>query len=90
MKKNSILSLALLLALVSGASASQTSEPLALPTYVVEAGRYADAEQTIHASLAAFRAQAGKPVRISLELPALKAQVAHAAKTLRSTRLAKS
>jgi hypothetical protein len=93
MKKNSFLSLALFLAIVSGASAAQnsaSSEPLALPTYVVETSRYAEAEQSITSSLAAFRAQAGKPVRVSLELPALKGAVAHIAKVLPSTRLAKS
>jgi hypothetical protein len=93
MKKNSLLSLALLLALVSGASAAQTTasaEPLALPTYVVETGRYAEAEQSINRSLAALRAQASKPVRVFVELPALKALVvAQGAKVLAAARLAK-
>jgi hypothetical protein len=92
MKKNSLLALVLLLTLVSGASAAQStasSEPLALPTYVVETGRYAEAEQSINHSLAALRAQAAKPVRVSLELPALKARIANVAKVVPSTRLAK-
>jgi hypothetical protein len=90
MKKNSLLSAALLLALVSVASAAQTSEPLPLPTYVVETSRNSDAEQSIGLSLTALRDQARMPVRIAVELPALRAQVVHVTKSLPLTRLAKS
>jgi hypothetical protein len=92
MKKHSLLSFALLLALASGASAAQSqasSEPMSLPTYVVETSRYADAEQSINTSLAALRAQASKPVRVSIELPALQSRVAHHVKAT-AIRLAKS
>src|SRR4051812_40733712 len=92
MKKNSLLSVAFLAVLAANASAAfsqNQSEPLKLPTYVVESERFAPAEQYINASLNALRRQAGTPVAISLELPALKVQVAHIAKELSVTRLAK-
>lgn len=93
MKKNLLLSSLFLVVLASGASAAQAgdqSEPMALPTYVVEAERQAEAEQHINDSLAALRAQASAPVVVSVELPALKAQVAHAAKSFAAVRVAKS
>ena len=93
MKKNSLLSLLLVAVLASGASAAQSeaqAEAVILPTYVVDAQRYSAAEQRINDSLAELRAQAGTPVTVSVELPALKAQVAHAAKVFAATRVAKS
>jgi hypothetical protein len=93
MKKTSLLSLLLLAVLASGASAAQSqsrSEPVVLPTYVVESERYAAAEQHVVDSLNELRAQAATPVVVVLELPALKAQVAQASKPLNAMRLAKS
>jgi hypothetical protein len=93
MKKNSLLSVVLLAVLASSASAAQSQasgKPVVLPTYVVESSRYAAAEQQVNASLSALRAQAATPPAVSLELPALKAQVVRAAKDLTSARLAKS
>lgn len=92
MKKNSLLSLALLLVVTSGARAAHnadSSEPLALPTYTVATSRYAEAEQSVNRSLDALRAQAGRPVRVSVELPALRAHLAQVAKVVPATRLAK-
>jgi hypothetical protein len=93
MKKNSLLSFVLIAVLASGASAAESnspSGPVDLPTYVVETDRYSQAEQYINASLEALRALAGMPVAVTLELPALKTQVAQAAKPLTAVRLAKS
>jgi len=93
MKKNSLLSLVLLAVLASGASAAQSQPPsglVVLPTYVVESERYAAAEQHVVDSLNALRAQAAMPVVVSLELPALKAQIAQVAKQRSALRLAKS
>lgn len=90
MKKNPFLGLALFAVLVSSAAAQAQSEPLALPTYVVETERSVDAERLISRSLAALRAQAGKPVTVSVELPALKAHLAQVAREIPATRLAKS
>lgn len=93
MKKNLLLSLGLLAVLASAASASQSqprSEFVVLPTYVVETERYAAAEQHVAESLNALRALAAVPIAISLELPALKAQVAQVSKPLSAVRLAKS
>lgn len=93
MKKNPLLSLALLAVLATGASAAQSqprSELVVLPTYVVETERYAAAEQHVAESLNALRALATTPVVIALELPALKAQVAQISKPLSAVRLAKS
>lgn len=93
MKKNSLLTFVLLAVLASGASAAQGQTPsdtFDLPTYVVETERYAEAEQYINASLEALRAQAGTPVPVTVELPALKSQVAQSAKPLTAVRVAKS
>ena len=93
MKKNSLLSLVLLAVLASSASAAPSqprSDLVVLPTYVVETERYAAAEQHVADSLNALRAQAATPIVVSLELPALKGQVAQASKRLSAVRLAKS
>jgi|GEM_PF-2472449 hypothetical protein len=92
MKKNSLLSFVLLAVLATGASAAEshsTSDTVELPTYVVETERYAEAEQYINASLEALRAQADTPVAVTMELPALKTQVAQSAKPLTAVRVAK-
>lgn len=96
MKKNSLLSLALLAVLAvlaSSASAAPSqlqAEPLVLPTYVVDAPRFQQAEQRVNASLNALRAKARTPAVISLELPALKARVALGSDGFTAGRLAKS
>lgn len=93
MKKTSLLSLVLLAVLATGASAAQSqsrSELVVLPTFVVESTRDTSIEQYVAASLDTLRAQAAKPVAVSLELPALKARVAQASKPLNAVRLAKS
>jgi hypothetical protein len=93
MKKNSLLSFVLLAVLATGASAAQSPAPsdtFDLPTYVVETERYAEAEQYINASLEALRAQAAAPVAVTVELPALKTQVAQSARPLTALRVAKS
>jgi hypothetical protein len=93
MKKNSLLSFVLLAVLATGASAAESNRPsdtFDLPTYVVETERYAEAEQYINASLEALRALAGLPVNVTVELPALKTQVAQAPKPLTVVRVAKS
>lgn len=75
MKKNLLL-LASLAVLASSASAAQSQpEILVLPTYVVQAPRYQSAEQSVIANLNELRSHASTPMVISLELPALKAQV---------------
>jgi uncharacterized membrane protein len=96
MKKNLLL-LASLAVLASSASAAQSQpELVVLPTYVVQAPRYQPAEQQVKANLDALRSQAGTPVIICLELPALKAVVAHpgawsqAAQNAGTARIAKS
>ena len=93
MKKTSILSLVLLAVLTTGASAAQSqsrSEPVVLPTFVVESTRDMSMEQYVAASLDMLRAQAAKPIAVLLELPALKTRVAQASKSLNAVRLAKS
>ncbi len=93
MKKNSLLSFVLLAVLATGASAAESqssSDPVDLPTYVVETERYAEAEQYINASLEALRAKADTPVAVTVELPALKTQVAQVAKPLAVVLVAKS
>ena len=93
MKKNSLLSFLLLTVLATGASAADNqsaSDIVNLPTYVVETERYAEAEQYINASLEALRALAGIPLTVAVELPALKTQVAQAARPLTAVRVAKS
>lgn len=92
MKKNYFLSLAAVAAFALTASAAQNetqSTPLALPTYVVESGRLSPAEQEINRSLSALRDLARTPITVSMELPALKAQVAGHAKIVSAARLAK-
>jgi len=93
MKKNTLLSFVLLAVLATGASAADSnssSGTVDLPTYVVETDRYSEAEQYINASLEALRALAGMPVAVTVELPALKTQVAQSTKPLTAVRLAKS
>ncbi len=93
MKKTFLPFFALLTVLATGASAVPSqpqSDLVVLPTYVVENIRDNSVEQYIAASLNALRAQAAKPVTVSLELPALKARVADASKPLHAVRLAKS
>ncbi|SDS29153.1 hypothetical protein [Opitutus sp. GAS368] len=93
MKTTSLLSLVLLVVLATGASAAQSqsrSEFVVLPTFLVESTRNSSVEQYIAASLDALRAQAAKPVAVSLELPALKARIAQVFKPLGAVRLAKS
>ena len=93
MKKNSLLSFVLLAVLATGASAAESQNPsdtFDLPTYVVETERYAEAEQYINASLDALRALADTPVDVTVELPALKTQVAQSARPLAAVRVAKS
>jgi hypothetical protein len=76
MKTNTLLLLASLAVLVTSARAAQSpTEPVVLPTYVVEAPRYLPAEQRINASLNELRQHAHEPVVISPDFPALKAQV---------------
>lgn len=92
MKKNSLLSLALLTLLASGATAASLpqTEPIALPTYVVEASRLQRAEQRVNASLDALRAKAGTPTAVLVELTTLKPQAKYASAGLPSARLGKS
>lgn len=93
MKKNSLLSLILLAVFTSNAGAAPSqlqTEPVVLPTYIVNAPRLALAEQRVNASLNALRAKAGRPVVISLELPALKTRVAIIAGGRPAVRLARS
>ena len=77
MNKNTLLLIASLAVLTSGASAAsnQTESPLVvLPTYVVTAPRYLPVEQQINASLEELSQQARPPVAIAPELPMLKVQ----------------
>lgn len=93
MKNNSLFALILLAVLASntGAAPNQLQpEPVVLPTYVVNAPRLALAEQRVNASLNALRAKAGRPTIISLELPALKTQVAIIAGGQPAVRLARA
>jgi hypothetical protein len=93
MKKNSILSFILLAALAAGASAAEKQRPadsFDLPTFVVAAERYTEAEQYIIASLEGLRRLGANPVAVTLELPALKTHFAQTLKPLPAVRLAKS
>ena len=92
MKNKSLLTLALLAVLASGTSAASQpqAEPIALPTYVVDAPRMQMAEQRLNASLDALRAKASNPVDLSAELPVLKNRVAYASTPLIALRHAKS
>lgn len=90
MKKNSLLSLALLAVLASGASAaSNQSDTLELPTFVVEAPVHTNAVRAVYNGLQAMKAQAAAPV-VDVELPALKTRIAQRAVSLKAIRFAKS
>lgn len=90
MKKLSLLSLLLVAAGATAAHGAIPAEPVVLPAFVVQAERQSASEQSIHESLAALRAQARTPVAIPVELPAFKANVAHAGKAFAAVRVAKS
>lgn len=93
MKKNSFLPIVLLAVFASSASAAQSqtpAEPVVLPTCVVNAPRLQLAEQRVNASLNALRAKARTSVITSLDLPALKAQVALSSREMAAVRLARS
>jgi hypothetical protein len=77
MKMTSLLFIASLAALTSGANAASSqlqAEPVVLPTYVVTAPRYLPVEQQINASLKELSQRATVPVAIAPELASLKAQ----------------
>lgn len=94
MRKNSLLSFTLLAVLASSAGAASSpsllAESITLPTCVVNAPRRQLAEQRLDASLEALRAKASTPAVISLDLPALKTQIAHSSMRLAAVRLARS
>lgn len=77
MKKISLLFIASLAVLTSGASAASShssSEPVVLPTYVVTAPRYLPVELQINASLKELSQLADVTVTIAPELTSLKAE----------------
>ena len=79
MKKTTLLFIASLAVLTSGASAAtnQTSnEVVVLPTYVVSTPRYLPLEQQINASLKELSQAARAPMVVAPELPVLKARAA--------------
>lgn len=77
MKTNSLLFLVSLAVLTSGASAATNqTETIVLPTYVVTSPRYLPVEQQINASLKEFSQKAGTPLCIVPELTMLKAHAA--------------
>lgn len=98
MNKTTLLLIASLAVLTSGASAAQSQpepELLVLPTYVVNAPRYLPTQLAVNASLNELRQQAKTPMVVQVEFPALKAKAAHgavarAAHDVRAGRLAKS
>src|SRR4051812_39030442 len=97
MNKNTLLFLASLVVLTTSARAAQIqSDVVELPTYVVNAPRFQPAELAVNASLETLRQAAQASRCIPLELPTLKAQVAHpvtmaqAAKDVQAGRIAKS
>ena len=97
MNKKTLLFLASLVVLATGARAAQhQSDVVELPTYVVNAPRYQPAEVAINASLDTLRHAAQATRCVPLELPVLKAQVAQpatmaqAAKDVKAARVAKS
>jgi hypothetical protein len=93
MKTKSLFSLALFAVLASGASAAASqpeAEPIALPTYVVDAPRMQMTEQRLNASLDALRAKASTPVDLSSELPVMKNRSAYVSIPLIPLRKAKS
>src|SRR4051812_29695291 len=91
MKTNLLLVLAAASLLVSRANAQNenSSTPVALPTYVVEAERTSAAEQQVHLSLKALRDLARAPITVSVELPALKSPMSFELKKVAGGRLAK-
>lgn len=93
MKKNPFLTIVLLAVFASSASAAQVqppAEPVVLPTCVVNAPRLQLAEQRVNASLNALRAKARASVITSLDLPALKTQVAFSSREMAAVRLERS
>ena len=99
MKKTSLLFLASLAVLTTGASAAPTqlqSEPIVLPTYVVTAPRYLPAEEQINANLKEFSHKADMPVLVPIELTSLKIEavqhnpLAEGKQPLVAVRIAKS
>ena len=91
MNKNTLLFLASLVVLTTGARAAQLpSDVVELPTYVVNAPRYQPAEIAVNSSLATLRQQAQAPRCIPLQLPALRAQVAQPATMAQAARDAKA
>jgi hypothetical protein len=92
MKKHSLALLALVAVLATSARAAHnenSSSPLVMPTYVVEAERVSAAESHVNRSLNALRELARTPIAVSVELPALKAPVTINTKAVAGTRLAK-
>jgi hypothetical protein len=78
MKTNTLLLLASLAVLTTGASAAQyptENEVVVLPTYTLEAPRYLPVEKQINASLDEARQPAKAPAAIPAECSALKALV---------------
>ncbi|MDI1320527.1 MAG: hypothetical protein PSW75_10105 [bacterium] len=99
MKKTTLLFLASLAVLTTGASAAANnqneSDVVVLPTYVVTITRLQAAEQRIDASLQEFTQQAAVPMVIAPELTLRKAQAApnslvESARAPQAVRLAKS
>ena len=81
MKTNTLLLLASLAVLTTGASAAQyqtENDVVVLPTYLVESPRYLPVEKQINASLAEVRQLAKAPANIPTECAALKAQIEQA------------
>lgn len=81
MKKTTLLFIASLAVLTTGASAASNnhseSDVVVLPTYTVTTPRMNQAEQQINASLKEFIQQASMPMVIAPELTLRKAQAAH-------------
>ncbi len=78
MKTKTLLLLASLAVLTTGASAAQylpESETVVLPTYTIEAPRYLPLEKQINASLDEVRQLAKTPAAIPTECGALKAMI---------------
>ena len=96
MKKTTLLFIASLAVLTTGASAASNnkneSDVVVLPTYTVTTPRTSEAEQQINASLKEFVQQASVPMVIAPELTLHKTQVAHlqAAHIVPALRVAKS
>lgn len=94
MKKTTLLFLASLAVLATGASAASSqneSDVFVLPTYVVAIPRNTPVEDQINASLKAFVQQAAAPMVIAPELTLRKAlPLAGATQPLQALRLAKS